>query len=152
MIKDNKSTWSWGQLAWAVSLVIILPNAIMCLFALNYHLERPYINVDYALVMLVFIANQRILGAVALAVAFFFDVLALVGQIFPILRISDTLYMAKFIGAAPIAYQITLLILFLVFIFLVFLFTLGNDRKNRLVFLVCINALIVSYGVSAIFI
>lgn len=152
MLKGHDNSWSWSQFVWAVSVVILLPNAVMWLFAYGYSLERPYVNVDYAIVMLILIANQRVLGVIALLAAFFFDLLALIGQVFPVLRLADVLYMAKFIDVAPAGYKILGFVSILVFLGFVFVFLFRNQQRNRLVFLACINVVILAYGVSAIFI
>ncbi|MBK1885414.1 sulfatase-like hydrolase/transferase [Marinobacter sp. DY40_1A1] len=150
MLRKSNESWSWPQFIWAI-LLIVLPNAAMYIFANMYSLERPYINVDYALVMLIILANQRLAGAIALVFAFFFDVLALMGQIFPILRFSDMPYMAKFIGVAPSGYKVGAIFLCFILIVFVFLFLFRNSDRKRLEFLACANLFIFAYAVSAIF-
>lgn len=151
MIKEHSKEWSWVQFSWAVSVVVIVPNAVMSIVALFYNLERPVLNVDYSVVMLVFLLNQRVLGVASLFVVFFFDVLAMVGQVFPILRLSDIPYLTKYIGVAPVAYKISIIISFLAFIAMVYLFLYRNRERARLEFLVCINIIVFTYGINAIF-
>lgn len=151
MFEKTDHSWSWRQFIWAVSVVLVLPNAVMLLFTFIYGLERPYINADYAIVMLLFIVNQRILGVIVLLAAFFFDILALVGQVFPVLRIADIPYMAKFIGVAPLGYKVSAVILSLLSVGLIFAFLYKNSQKSKLEFLFCINVVIMTYGISAIF-
>lgn len=150
-IDRTNYSWSWTQFFWALSIIVVLPNSVMLLFAWGFSLERPYINVDYSVVMLLLLVNQRILSVVALVAVFLFDVLALVGQIFPVLRLSDVPYMAKFIGVAPFEYKVAGAALFLILFAFVFAFLFNQKRRSKLEFLVCINLIVLVYGVSAIF-
>ena len=151
MAKRVMAQWNWFQFFWAVLVIVVLPNSIISIFSLSYGLERPYVNVDYAIVMLIFILNRRVLGVVALVLAFFFDILALVGQIFPVLRFSDLPYMSKFIGVAPFGYKVSLVFLFFILIVFVYLFLFKHERRSNLEFLLCVNIIIIIYGIISVF-
>ena len=151
MLEKSEISWSWFHFCWAAVLVLILPNSVMGLFATAYSLERPLVSVDYAVVMLIFLLNQRVIGVFALIVAFSFDVLALVGQIFPILRLSDIPYMAKFVGVAPASYQVLSVVIVLVLLAFVCAFWFRGRQRRKTEFLTCINIVIICYAVTAIF-
>lgn len=150
VMREKGVSWSIGGMLWAGFVVFILPNALITFLAFVYSLERPYLNVDYSVVLLLFVLNQRILGMVGLLVAFFFDILVLVGQVFPVLKISDLLYMVKYVGVAPASYQISGLICLVYFLALMAVFSLRINRLKKLEILFLINIVIISYSYSAI--
>ena len=86
--------------------IIVLPNSFFFAAAFYLSLSRPLINFDYVIVALLFLLGWRVLGLIGVVVAFFFDILFLLGQILPVLRISDVFYLFGFIGVTPIAYQV----------------------------------------------
>lgn len=151
IMRESGVSWSVGGMLWAGLVVVIIPNALIAYFSLIYGLERPYLNVDYSVVLLLFVLNQRVLGILGLLVAFFFDLLSLVGQIFPVLKLSDVFYMAKFIGVAPASYQISGLLCLVYFFVLLAVFLLKINRTKKLEVLFFVNIVVFAYFYSAIF-
>tara|TARA_B100002003_G_scaffold247267_1_gene278493 strand:- start:4650 stop:6050 length:1401 start_codon:yes stop_codon:yes gene_type:complete len=143
-LKNDVESWSWANLGWAVFL-LVSPNLILFSIATLYGLERPYVNIDYAVVMLLAVLGSRVLAGFALIVAFFFDVLGLVGQIVPILRLADIFYISSFFGMAPLSYQIVgVALLFLLFFFMA-LFLQKDHKTRKPEFLICINFVVAAY-------
>lgn len=147
---EKEYSWSWGNFFWAILVVILAPNLFFGLLAQHLGLGRPYINIDYALVMLFFIMNQRALGILLLFVAFFFDALGLVGQVFPILRLTDIFYVFSFVGIAPWIYKLYIFVFFLVYIGCCILCVRESNSRKRLETLFCINLLVLGYLFTAI--
>ena len=82
---------------------------------------RPVINFDYVAVVLLALFLPYYVVLPVLFAVFFFDVVTLVGQIFPFLRFGDVLYLTKFIGKAPAYYQAAFFVGVVVFFAMAFL-------------------------------
>lgn len=150
---DKKSEdWSWQGLLWAFLLIVVAPNLVFIVSAELFALDRPYINFDYAIVALACVLKQRILCFVLLFVAFFFDVLALVGQIFPVFRLSDVVYLASFAGLAPWDYKLAMALGLLSFVFLFALFINKRNQNIRVELLFGINGLLLLYVFFLVFV
>lgn len=91
-------------------------------------LDRPLFNLDYLLLIIIFYFSRNILSLTSLFVIFFvffnIDVLLMVIQIFPFVRLTDILYLSNFIFNGPILYR--LLLLFLVVLFFLQFFVLRD--------------------------
>ena len=107
---------------------LILPNVFLGAFSLVFEVSRPLINVDYVFVGLLYRLGFSWLGSVALLFSYSSDVLALVGQIFPVIRLSDAFYLLSFLNYAPPIYGVALLVVILVFSLLAYVF-LRMPRK-----------------------
>ena len=146
---SSKKGWQWRNFSWVI-LLFTLPNAVMYLAAHFQALDRPWVNVDYVLVLLCIVLGSRFLAGITLFVVFFFDVLGLVGQFIPILRLSDVFYISSFIGLAPLSYQLLaagvvgLLLLFL------FLYLKKSNKQMKAELLLCINLVVGAYMYSAL--
>lgn len=101
----QKNDFSLRRLSVDFFFVIVFPNLFFFAVAFYLSLGRPYINFDYVIVALLFLLGWRVLGLIGIVVAFFFDILFLLGQILPVLRISDVFYLFGFISVTPLAYQ-----------------------------------------------
>lgn len=136
--------WSWMRFGWALFLVAF-PNLLMSYLASSNSVERPWLNVDYVLVLLIFIIGYRYFAGFVLLVILFFDVLAMVGQVLPVLRLADIFYVSSFIGIAPVKYQLMAagLIGILGLFFFVLLNKKNSEMKNEL--LVCVNLVVGIY-------
>ena len=147
--KTDKS-WSWASFGWAIFL-IVFPNLILLLLAHFQGLQRPWLNVDYALVMLIVVLGSRPLAALVLSVVFFFDVLGLVSQVVPILRLTDVFYISSFIGMAPLSYQVAAVALLFLLIFFMLIFLNKKNKSMKAEFAFCINLVVVGYLYSVFF-
>ncbi|MGK0525317.1 MAG: hypothetical protein ACI92N_002969 [Pseudomonadales bacterium] len=150
MLDNIDKPWSWVKFGWAVFL-LIFPNVVLSLLAYVYGLERPWLNVDYALVMLIAVLGFRFLAGAVLSVVFFFDVLGLVGQVVPILRLTDVFYISSFIGMAPLSYQLVAVSLFLLLMFFMFIFLHKKNKLMKVEFLFCINLVVAGYLYSVFY-
>jgi len=151
-MEEKNMNWRWRRFFWAMLVMVLVPNMFFDVLAYYFSLNRPYVNVDYALVMLIILLNQRVLGAVALFVAFFFDVLGLVGQVFPVLRFSDIGYVFSFIGIAPFAYKLAMAAIMAFFLFCLLLFLAKKNLVMKGEFLFGVNVLVFVYLYSALFV
>lgn len=77
-------------------IIVILPNFVFYTFSLVTGLERVAINIDYFLPLLLLSINKKKLYYTSFISITFIDFLLIFGQIFPIIRISDLLYLLKF--------------------------------------------------------
>lgn len=132
------------NLGWAI-LLLTLPNAVMYLAAHCQALDRPWVNVDYVLVLLCVVLSSRFLAGLTLIVVFFFDVLGLVGQVIPILRLSDVFYISSFIGLAPLSYQALAAALVGLLLLFLFLYSQKSNQQIKAELLLCINLVVGAY-------
>lgn len=85
---------------------VFLLNAGFVVVAHAIGAPRPWVNLDYAVALVLFAFGFPALGAV-LGLAFLLsDTLVLVGQIFPFPRISDLFYLLKFSALASASHQV----------------------------------------------
>jgi hypothetical protein len=130
--------------------IVILPNIFFFVTANYFSLNRSLINFDYVIVIFLFLLGWRFVGLIAVAIAFFFDILFLLGQILPVLRISDVFYLFGFIGVTPVAYQILFAIGAAVLLFSVVGLMRFSRRGIEVPTMVVINAVVFIY-ISTLF-
>ncbi len=107
---EQDSGFSVKGFLWSAMLLVLVPNFLFFLVAFQLDLGRPIFNVDYAFSAIFIMLRVRLVAAALMLVAFFFDALALVGQIFPVLHFSGMLYVSRFVGMAPLFYQLMIFI------------------------------------------
>ncbi|WP_179998784.1 sulfatase-like hydrolase/transferase [Acinetobacter sp. YH12239] len=79
-------------------IYILLANFVLVALASYLGVGRPLINYDYLLVLLIFLFfRNRFLAVILFALCIFIDGLNIFFQIFPIIHLSDILYLFKFI-------------------------------------------------------
>lgn len=103
----------WHKVIMAFA-VVVLPNVIFWLISVFNGAARPLLNLDYALVALLFVLSWKplhLFGALAFWLALLFDVLMLVMQQFPFMDLIGALYLAPFILNAPFVYQMLAIVL-----------------------------------------
>lgn len=97
-------------------------------------LGRPIINLDYLLLLLFCCLPRNLLSSTFLLLLFFtifsIDILLMVVQIFPFVRLADLIYLSGFIFNGPILYRILLLIT--VFIFLIIFIIIRDYFLNKI--------------------
>jgi phosphoglycerol transferase MdoB-like AlkP superfamily enzyme len=105
------------RLAWSIALGVILPNLLLHLISLKTGLVRPILNIDYILPVILWAYGWRFLSGILLALVFLLDILVCIQQVFPFVRLSEVLYLSKFVLMGPdyyqwmLAFSVTLLIL-----------------------------------------
>ena len=109
---------------------------------------RPVINFDYVVVVLLALFLPYYIVLPVLFAVFFFDVVTLVGQIFPFLRFGDVLYLTKFIGKAPAYYQAAFCVGVVSFFAMAFLLWKIKKKSVREGGLVVINVLVAAYLIT----
>jgi len=118
---------------WTILLHLLLPNAFFYALAYLADVGRPYINLDYALVIFLMLAGLRRLGILFFLLLMLIDLLLIAAQIFPVIRLSDILYLGKFFLISSGTYQaIALSILLLVMLKCLALYRLVS-RTNEYV-------------------
>ena len=102
-------------------------------------------------VALVFAFGYTVPGILLFVVAFAFDVLVVFGQIFPIIRFSDALYLLQYLPNAPGIYQFFFVfaIVYVLVQLVVFKSLKGNAKRHG--FLLVVNIAIFLQVFSAIF-
>lgn len=107
-------------------LFIVLTNIFLYAIGFQLGLERPFINIDYILVYLVFLTlsyhrGLKVLAIVCMLALSAVDILLLVNQIFPFVQLGDLFYLSTFVFTGPLAYQkwLFIAIFYLVFIYLI---------------------------------
>lgn len=102
--------------------VVVFPNICLAAVSWWFSLGRPYVNLDYVFVAVFVFTPLRLLALCFLGLAVSADILLLVGQIFPFVRIQDVSYLLGLVPFAPVFYQIILMVgmFFIFFLFYAF--------------------------------
>lgn len=107
-------------------LFIVLTNAFLYIISFKLGLERPFINLDYILVYLVFLTFSyhkalKVLAIICMVVLSGIDILLFVNQIFPFVQLGDLFYLSTFVFTGPLAYQkwLFITVFYLIFIYIV---------------------------------
>jgi len=130
--------------------LVVLPNIIFGMFSFAFELNRPLLNADYLLVGLLYRLGMVWPGFLGLLVVYFSDALALVSQVFPVIRLSDAFYLLGFLEFAPTFYQVILIFGLLFFVFLLWVF-LRASRPLDSPFLLIFNVFVFSLVFGFIF-
>ncbi len=134
------------RLLWAIALFLILPNVIFWGMRFWFDLGRPVFNLDYLLVGFLFALGWRVPGAVLLVLLFTVDVLVLIGQIYPFLRLHDLVYLAGLLPQASGVFQGLAVLTLLSLVGLVSFLVSAGQRSNLLSVLILLNIGLVFYG------
>ncbi|WP_425055635.1 sulfatase-like hydrolase/transferase [Pseudomonas abyssi] len=118
---------------------IAAPNLAFFCVASYFDLNRPWLNLDYSIVVLLFSFGWRKAGALALLIAMVLDCLALLTQLLPFSRIADLIYLASFLPSAS-TYHITVISLASLTIALIFTSSVKlNRHASKMTALVALN-------------
>ena len=82
-----------------------LPNFLFFLISSFFELGRPLVNFDYLMIALLMLTRFYWLGYAFLLIAIAVDILLLVGQVFPFVRVSDAFYLLGFLPQVSAVYQ-----------------------------------------------
>jgi len=127
----------------AVSIVLVI-NLGFFGIAYTVGVQRPWVNLDYAVALVFCAFGLQVLAAVLALVFLLADTLVLVGQIFPFPRISDLLYLLKFSALASTLHQVLIFgVVALVAAKLAGLLVVGR-RVTPLSALIVLNSLVVT--------
>lgn len=85
---------------------VLLLNTGFVVVAHTVGVPRPFVNLDYAVALVLFAFGFQGLGAVIGLAFLLSDTLVLVGQIFPFPRFSDLFYLLKFSALASTLHQV----------------------------------------------
>lgn len=85
---------------------VLLLNAGFVVVAHAIGVLRPWVNLDYAVALVLFAFGFQTLGVVFGLAFLLSDTLVLVGQIFPFPRLSDLFYLLKFSALASTLHQV----------------------------------------------
>src|SRR5690554_2552565 len=112
--------------------------------------QRPWINVDYALLLLMSLWVPRVFLALGFLLIVIIDLAALAGQIYPVVSWADSLYLLSFIELAPPRYQLVAVLSVMALLVLTFWFyrTIKKPLKGALVLVV--NLTILPYTFHAL--
>ncbi|SEI62706.1 hypothetical protein SAMN05216201_101275 [Pseudomonas linyingensis] len=94
--------------SWALLLIVIVPNLLFVVMAWLAGVGRSYLNLDYAVAVFVVALGFRWSGALLFLFLLLVDLLVVVGQLFPFVRFSDLLYLAKFTFISSAQYQVAI--------------------------------------------
>lgn len=84
---------------------LLFSNAFFYLLSEYLNIGRPYINLDYFIAGSLIAFNHRRSGVFLFCICMTLDTIAILGQLFPFVRISDLAYLTKFLLFSPAAYQ-----------------------------------------------
>lgn len=130
-------------------LALVLPNLAFVAGSAWLGIGRPWFNVDYYLVLILLAFGRFALGVVAAIIFLLVDVLALAGQVLPIVRLDEVVYLLRFATSASAFHFALLLALgLLVLAKLGLLVGLGR-RLPRLAALLLFNGAILIYAIHA---
>lgn len=132
-----------------IFLSLLLPNLVFQGASLWLGIGRPYINLDYAFVMLLLAFGWSWLGVLLGLVFLLLDVLVLTGQVLPFARMADVFYLLRFAASAS-SFHLVLLIMICMLVLLKWhvLVKLGRNI-SQLTALSLFNCLVIIYAVHA---
>lgn len=104
-LTSQSSTVSPSNVLLAVGAVLLI-NVGFLVVAHVVGAPRPWVNLDYAFVLVFFAFGFQVFAAVLGFVCLLADTLVLVGQIFPFPRVSDLFYLLKFSALASTLHQV----------------------------------------------
>src|SRR5690606_9778603 len=131
--------------------VIVVPNVAFWIVSSYLGVFRPYVNADYLLVALLFVGRFKFLGWGFLVGLFFIDVLGIVGQIFPLVRVSDAVYLLGFLDVAPLQYKLVILFAFFMLLLMGWFFRYLSREESKAPTVLVVNALVLLFGLSFFF-
>ncbi|SFO70364.1 hypothetical protein SAMN05216601_101230 [Ectopseudomonas composti] len=136
---------SWPA-AWRNALLIfcfcIFPNLVFFVCAKWLGIDRPAINLDYAFVVVLFALSFRLLAGFFLFLFLIIDVLSLLGQVMPFVRIFDVLYLLKFSLLAS-GLHVLLILSIIISVSIIWLLVFLAGKRASIMFALCVfNALI----------
>lgn len=130
-------------------LALVLPNMAFLAAAAWLGIGRAWINLDYALVLILLGFGRPWLGALAGLAFLLMDVLALAGQVLPFVRLGDVLYLLRFAASAS-ALHFTLLIGLGLIVLVKLGILVGLGRQlSRVTALLIFNGAILIYALHA---
>lgn len=131
-IVGRARVFDFPGVAWAVLLFLLLPNALFSMLALFAGVGRPYVNLDYCLPIFLMLVGLRKIGVLGFLLCMVVDLLLIAGQVFPVVRLGDILYLSKFFLLSSGSYQaIALLVVVLVLLKCLALYKLGAKVNER---------------------
>lgn len=128
-----------------LTICFALPNLILFIAANHTGLVRPLINVDYAIWALLFLYIPTLISIPLLVGLFFVDIISILGQLFPIFRMEDALYLLGFIHLAPTFYKISIAMLVVALIAIIIIFIKSKKIIGKEIWLVSINIMVAAY-------
>ena len=127
--------------AWWFLLALILPNMVFGLAAFLFGLGRPYINIDYAIVVALLASSWRRLGVLLLLFFLLIDALGLFVQVVPFVRLNDVFYIFSFAMLSSIYHVVWLCFFVLLYVSLVALIYFVSCRAGAVHALGLLNVL-----------
>jgi hypothetical protein len=135
------------QTARAFALFALFPNLIFWLLEYRFDLGRSVFNLDYLMAGVLFAIGWRRLGAGLLVLLFALDVLVLVGQVYPFLRLQDLVYLAGLLPRAPGVFQLFVIVMVLYLLGLAMLMVRHGRHLLPVAALIPLNIGLLAYGV-----
>ncbi|WEN40530.1 hypothetical protein CKCBHOJB_00056 [Thauera sp. GDN1] len=130
-------------------LALVLPNLVFFAAAAWLDIGRAWVNADYAFVLVMLTFGRAWIGALAALVFLLMDVLTLVGQVLPFVRLEDIIYLLRFAtSASGLHFALLLALALLVLAKLGLLVGLGQ-RLSRMASLLIFNGAILVYAIHA---
>lgn len=127
----------------------VLPNLVFFLCAKWLGIGRPAINLDYALVVVLAALGWRFLSGFILLAFLVVDVLGLLGQVMPFVRVLDVLYLLKFSLLASGLHVFLLIVVLIVVLMAWLLIFLAGKRTSIMFAFFCFNTLVLLKLVGA---
>lgn len=90
----------------ALLLAMVLPNLLFWAASEYFGIGRSVLNIDYFVVLAILALGYWRVGVVLLTVLMLIDVLCMVVQVFPFMRLDDLLYLTRFLWVAPGSYKL----------------------------------------------
>lgn len=120
------------QGALLVALVfVVLPNSFLSGVASFSGVGRPGVNLDYCIPLLFMLLGLKRAGILMLFFVAIFDLLLILGQLFPFIRLGDVFYLGKFFLFSSVKYHFLALLVFISLVAICFLLHVCWGRMNR---------------------
>lgn len=137
----------WKSFLYSAFLFLVLPNALFVALVMALDLGRPLINLDYLIVSVLLAAGWRVTSYCALFLLALVDVLSMVGQVYPFIKVSDLLYLSRFIFLSSGVNQFYIISFFAIAFFSLLWFSISVPKEGKVTSLVYLNLGLFFYAV-----
>lgn len=126
-----------------IATTLILPNIAFIAAAQWLEVQRPLLNLDYAIAGIFFAFSKRRLGAVLTILFLLIDALTLTAQVLPFPRIADAIYLLKLLPNASNAHLTIFIIASTILLVKAILFPHIAKHTKKLHALIALNTLLI---------
>lgn len=128
-----------------VFLLLFLPNLSFFLLSNYLSVGRPWVNLDYSLLFVLFAFGYVRITVILTPLFILFDLFAIFVQVFPFIRISDALYLISMLPYVSSMYMAGFVLLLLFFFAKTYIFVRARKFFCRKTALISLNLVLFTH-------